>query len=153
MAGDWGRGEWRVVFARKRWRSGSTRAVEKEGRDWAAAHLWWWVPHTPVVYGESAYWLDGKGVAAIRSCTIRTLRAGASGNATPAFFVSVAFKGFSDFVSCLESTVAEGPASVADKGEDRKEREEFCDGGGRNELYLIFTHNYMMHLPTCQDKS
>jgi hypothetical protein len=71
----------------------------------------------------------------------------------PAFFVSVAFKGFRDFVSCLESAVAEGAASVAVKGEDRKESEEFCDGDGRNELYLIFTPNYMIYLPTCQDKS
>jgi hypothetical protein len=78
-----------------------------------------------------------------------------TGAGTPprTFSVSVAFKGFRDFASCLESALAEGLASVAIKGEGRTEREGFSDGGGRNGLYRILTQNYMMYLPACQDKS
>jgi hypothetical protein len=71
----------------------------------------------------------------------------------PAFSVSVAFKGFRYFVSCLESALAEGSASVPAKGEGRTEREGFCDGGGRSGLYRFFMPNYILYLPVCQDKS
>jgi hypothetical protein len=61
------------------------------------------------------------------------------------FSVSVAFKGFRDFASCLESALAEGLASVAIKGEGRTEREGFSDGGGRNDLHRIFMENYITY--------
>jgi hypothetical protein len=54
------------------------------------------------------------------------------GKRPPTFPVSVAFKWFRDFVSCLEPALPEGSASVAVKRENRTESEGFCDGGGKS---------------------